>query len=447
MRKSIILTALSLLLSVGANAEALLTIDDCITLAKENNRQLAASRFQQEATDFNAKSMKANFFPTISLTGTALYSSADGSYSSGSGMLPVVGADGTPVGQFAYFPGIDLNYKVGALFNGGVKLEQPIYMGGKILTGYRMAKLGSSMAQQNVRRTESEVILATSQAYAGVVKATELRKVALSYNSLLTELMRSVEKAKLHGVKSQNDVLKVQVKLNESELNLRKADNAVRLAKMNLCHYIGRPLTDSIDVTSTLPFNADQASANAGIYERPEYHLMEQQTEMANQKIKLARSEYLPQVGLVGMYNYTNGGELNGTKVIDGGNYLVGVQVSIPVYDFGYRTNKIKAAKAQYNQAQQEQEDTNELLTLQLTQAINNLDESQLELKLAESSVSSAEENLRMSNLQYDHGVETISDLLEAQTLYQQALQTKVEAYVNCYLRWLEYRKSAGLLN
>jgi outer membrane protein TolC len=259
--------------------------------------------------------------------------------------------------------------------------------------------------------------------------------------------MRSVEKAKLHGVKSQNDVLKVQVKLNESELNLRKADNAVRLAKMNLCHYIGRPLTDSIDVTSTLPFNADQASANAGIYERPEYHLMEQQTEMANQKIKLARSEYLPQVGLVGMYNYTNGGELNGTKVIDGGNYLVGVQVSIPVYDFGYRTNKIKAAKAQYNQAQQEQEDTNELLTLQLTQAINNLDESQLELKLAESSVSSAEENLRMSNLQYDHGVETISDLLEAQTLYQQALQTKVEAYVNCYLRWLEYRKSAGLLN
>lgn len=62
-----------------------------------------------------------------------------------------------------------------------------------------------------------------------------------------------MESAHKHGLKPQNDVLKVQVKLNESELNIRKADNALRLATMNLCHYIGKPLTADIRTADTFP--------------------------------------------------------------------------------------------------------------------------------------------------------------------------------------------------
>lgn len=73
--------------------------------------------------------------------------------------------------------------------------------------------------------------------------------MAEKYHNLLTELFKNVKSAHRHGMKPQNDVLKVQVKLNESELSLRKADNALRLAGMNLCHYIGRPLTAQIDIS------------------------------------------------------------------------------------------------------------------------------------------------------------------------------------------------------
>lgn len=78
-------------------------------------------------------------------------------------------------------------------------------------------------------------------------------------------------------------------------------------------------------------------------------------------------------------------------------------------------------------------------LVLEMTQAGNNLDESVLERSLAEASVVSAEENLRTSRLQYEKGVETLSDYLEAQVLWQQARQTQVDARVNCFLKWLEY--------
>lgn len=435
------------MLPLAGYSQTVLTLDECIRLAKENNKRMEASEQQLKSALYEKRSARALFLPSFSVTGSALYSTADGSYSSGTGQLPVLGTDGVQTGQTALFPGINLAYDLDWIFSGGIKVEQPIYMGGKIRAGYRMAKIGNEMARQNKRLTESEVVVETSRAYADVVRTKELVQVAEAYNELLTELMRTVESARKHGMKSQNDVLKVKVKLNESELDLRRAENGHRLAMMNLCHYIGRPLMEKIDTDNSLPDTDADNTPNGGISNRPEYLMLEQQSEMAKQQITIARAEHLPQVGLVGQYGYLNGVELNGRKLLDTWNFLVGVQVSIPLFDFGHRINKIKSAKAQYAQVQANREDTNEKLTLEMTQSFNNLDEAYLEKKLAESSVVSAEENLRTSRLQYEKGVETLSDHLEAQTLWQQARQTQVEARINCYLKWLEYQKATGRIN
>lgn len=307
-----------------------------------------------------------------------------------------------------------------------------------------MAKTGNEIARLNKRLTESDVIVETSRAYVEVVRTQELMLVTESYHNLLKELMRMVESGWKHGMKSQNDVLKVKVKLNESELNLRRAENGHRLATMNLCHYIGIPLTERIEIDRTLPAANNVHEQEASIYNRPEYLIMEQKVSLARQQIAMARSEYLPQVGLIGKYGYTNGIELNGRKLFDDWNFLAGIQMSIPIYDFGHRMNKIKSAKSQYAQIQAEREDINEKLTLEMTQSFNNLDEAFLEKSLAESSVESAEENLRTSRLHYEKGLETLSDYLEAQALWQQAHQTQVNARANCYLRYLEYQQSIG---
>lgn len=123
--------------------------------------------------------------------------------------------------------------------------------------------------------------------------------------------MCAVEQACRHGMKSQNDVLKVEVRLYESELDLRRAENGYRLAKMNLCYYTGLPLAEPIDVESSLPQTDYAVQSDTGIYERPEYKMLEQQTELAQQKIAAARSELLPQIGLAAQYGYTNGLEVN----------------------------------------------------------------------------------------------------------------------------------------
>lgn len=435
------------ILPFACYSQTVLTLDECIRLAKENNKRMEASEHQLKSSLYEKHSARGLFLPSFSLTGGALYSTADGSYASGTGQLPVLGVNSAPTGESALFPGIDLAYDLGWIYSAGVKVEQPIYMGGKIMAGYRMARINHEIARQNKRLTESEVVVETSRAYADVVRTKELMQVAESYNKLLAELMRMVESAHKHGMKSQNDVLKVQVKLNESRLDLRRAENGHRLAMMNLCHYIGRPLTDKIETGNTLPDIGDASAQDAGVFNRPEYLMLEQKSELARQQITVAKSEHLPQVGLVGQYGYMNGVELSGRKLFDNWNFLVGVQVSIPIFDFGHRINKIKSAKAQYAQVQAERENTNEQLALEMTQAYNNLDEAFLERDLAEAAVSSADENLRTSRLHYEKGMELLSDYLEAQTLWQQARQTQVEARINCYLRWLEYQKATGRIN
>ena len=433
------------------HAQELLTLDQCRQLALDNNKRMVAASKQTQAAHYTVKSYKGNFFPNFTASGTGLYSSANGTFSLPGGNLPTFlpDANGQPIpnGGFAYFPGIDLNYKVRTVWMGSLQVEQPIFMGGKILAAYKMATLGKQMAQLNENLTATEVILETDQAYALMVKAQEMSKVAESYHAVLQELMKNVQSAYKHGLKSKNDVLKVQVKLNESELAIRKAENALRLANMNLCHLIGKPLIETLQISDDFPVieQAFETQIN-DITARPEYSLLNKQVDMAKQQVKLSRSELLPQVGIRGSYDYIHGLKVNEQTLFDKGNFSVMMNVTIPLFHFGERINKVRASKAQLEQVRMEQADLNEKMYLELTQAANNLDEAKLQTALADRSLEQADENRRISKGEYEAGLEPLSDHLEAQALWQQAYETKVDAHFQLYLSYVKYLKAAGIL-
>ena len=271
--------------------------------------------------------------------------------------------------------------------------------------------------------------------------------MAEKYNAVLIELMKNIESAHKHGLKPRNDVLKVQVKLNESELNIRKAGNALRLATMNLCHYIGKPLGTDIRTSDSFPeVEQDIQLQISDISARPEYAILNQQVAIAKQQVKLNRSELLPQIGVKGSYDYIHGLEVNNQKLFDKGSFSVLLNVSVPLFHFGERTGKVRAAKAKLEQTRLEQENMNEQMLLELTQAANNLDEARLESSIAERSLQQAEENMRVSRSQYDVGLETLSDHLEAQAMWQQAYETKVDTHFRLYLNYVAYLKATGTL-
>ena len=117
------------------------------------------------------------------------------------------------------------------------------------------------------------------------------------------------------------------------------------------------------------------------------------------------------------------------------------------LFHFGERTNKVKSAKAKLEQISLEHENAREKMLLELIQAANNLDEARLETELSDRSLEQAEENMKVSGKQYEVGLETLSDYLEAQMLWQQAYQTRVDAHFQLYVNYIAYLKAAGQLH
>lgn len=448
---------------LNATAQDSLTIEQCRKMAVEHNRQLASARVQRQKTDFDLLAMKANYLPKLDFNAFDLANTMSGSLALKSSMLPVFDM-ASQIAGMAEFPAMTVDYSMHNLFGASLMLTQPIYMGGKITAGYNMTKIGQRIADENIRLTESEVRVKVDEAYAMAVKAREMVDVAKSYETLLQELMKNVESAVRHGMRTRNDQMKVQVKLNQARLAITRADNAYNLARMNLCQIIGMPLdlrpsVAKPDVSSMVMSEVLSASADSvQVLSRPEYAMLQEKTELARQQVKLARSEFLPQLAAFATGGYSYGGKVSvdatssvGGQVnmydktlIDKFSGAIGVTLSVPIYHFGERKGKIRSAKASLQMAQLDLDDNRERMALELSQACNTLKEQMTALEIARLSVEQAEENLRLSRSAYDSGVETLSDHLEAQSLWQSALADEIDARAQLIVALSKWRKAAG---
>lgn len=448
--KSIILMLLAVAFSLGNAIAEPLSIDSCRQMALQHNKDKQQAVLSTEAAIYTMKSTKALFLPDISFLGIAGYSSGGDALQIEGGMLPVgtMGASGfTPTGQFAYFPGLDMKFKVRDMYTASLVVKQPLYMGGKIKAGYRKSQLAVDLFRQNERKTEAEVIQQVDEAYAKVVKARELLQVAQSYRTLLTELEMNVSSAIRHGMRMEADRMKVEVRISEVELQMRRAQNGVRLATMNLCHAIGCSLDTPIEVSNEYPAVDDAMSLSSmNVQTRPEYQMLSYQSQLAEQDVKMARAEMLPQLALLAKYGYTYGIQVNDKPLLNGFGFAAGVTLNVPIYHFGERNNKLKAAKVKHEKAQLELESKAELMTLELTQAANNLEEARLEVSLAEQTQESAYASMQISKKQFDAGVEPLSNYLEAQAVWQKANESEVDAHFQLYLASVNYLRAAGLL-
>lgn len=449
-------------------AQQVYSIEDCIEMALKSNKDIEASRHMQLRYEYERDAVRSNYFPSLELTATDMFSTFDGSFSydlvspaaqaiavSLRERLPLFIGPTTQqristglAKRFAHMnPNID--YKIGNVIVANLNMTQPIYMGGKISAGYRMGSYGAQMAELSQELTKEETIVAVHEAYLLLVKAKDLLAVAQQYDSLLVQLMSDVKSAVSHGMTKINDQLKVQVKKNEAELRVIQAENGIRLARMNLCQVIGLPLNSEFEVSDLSDSETEIVIGGENVArQRTESRLLELKTSIAQQQVKLVRSGMLPQVGVTANASLIDGIEIMGDKLLDRKPvFTVGVSVKVPLFHAGENKKKVRAAKEELAQSRLEQESLNEKMSLELQKLTNEVDESQLELDMRIRSLEQCDENLRMSRKSYSVGYEPISDLLEAQLLWQQAYAELAEARYQKNLKTVKWLKAAGQLS
>ena len=464
-RVNILVLSFSLLgFTAGARV---LTVDDCVKMALQNNKEIKIASLREVKYSHVSKSLKANFFPNIYLQAVDTWSSLDGKVDVNVSdpvadyvtkrvwqLAPSIA--GSDIGSW-YLSSLAarlstlnpvIGYKVGNVFVGMIQMEQPVYMGGKVRAAYKMGQLGEKMATLGKRISEDEAVVRTYEAYALLIKAEAMREVAIQYDSLITVIQKSVESARRNGMGRQADAMKVQSARSKSELQLRQAANGCNLARMNLCQVIGLPILSDIEI---LPMNLEVdpyvEEFDNDLRNRAEFGLLDAGVRQASWKVKFERSNFLPQIGL-----FLGGGYINGVKVMDQNlfdrmHFTAGINLKIPIFHAMEGYHKVKAAESEYEQARLERRNLMEKMVLEVQKARNELDEIILETELDEALVEESGETLRVVRLSYENGFETISEVLSVQTEWHNRNAQLIDARHRLQQKKIEYLKTLGKLN
>ena len=179
---------------------------------------------------------------------------------------------------------------------------------------------------------------------------------------------------------------------------------------------------------------------------RPELRLLDNAVALSEQATHLIQAAYRPQVALTGGYLISNPSVYNGFERKFSGIWNVGVVVRMPVWSWFEGRYKIRAAKTATTIAEMEKTDLQEKIDLQVSQCQFNLKEAVRRLKMAESSVASADENLRCANVGFSEGVMESTDVMAAQTAWQQAHSQKIDAEIEVQLSQVALKKALGYL-
>ena len=463
MKKKVFM--LGLLSLAVANAHAIgnyWPLDSLRARAVSNNKTLLMEEQNKVAAHYTHKSATTNFLPKISATGAYMYTSRELSLLSdeqkhtlsniGTGLSALV-PDLAPMSSHLNSAGQGL---VDALHtdtrNAGVVaviLTQPLYMGGKIRAYNKITEYAELASGTMYDKTLQDIIVEVDDAYWNLVALHSKKKLAEGYKAL-------------EGMATKADLLSVKVKVNEAGVTLIQVNNGIELSRMNLCRICGLDMDEPIDVEDDMDDKAqtDEAIGNAELASRGADNLVEQaesnrkelqaldlKNKIYDEKIKLARAEYLPKLALMGGYMASNPSVFNSFERKMKGMWNVGVTLNVPILMWGDRSYKVKAAKAEASMHRYETEEAREKIELQVNQCRQKLQESLERYQTTVRSVDEAEENLRYANHGMKEGVVTLSNVMEAQTAWLRAKSEWVNAQVDVRLASLYLRKAIGDIN
>ena len=344
------------------------------------------------------------------------------------------------------------------MWAGSVMLRQPIYMGGAILAANKIADIGEQIADNDLDMQTQKTLYSIDQAYWLAVSLKQKYKLATSYRDLVKKLNDDVHKMIQQGVATKADGLKVDVKVNEAEMKITQAEDGLVLSKMLLCQLCGIPMNQEVTLAdedketlalSGTPVDTEQqrvAASDSAMNTRPELRMLQNTVDISKQATNLVRAVYLPHVALTGGYTISNPNVFNGFQKKFTGVWNIGVIVQVPVWNWFDGAYKVRASKAATNIAQMNLDDTREKIHLQITQSQFKVKEAEKKLNMAIKNIDSANENLRCANLGFKEGVMEVTDVMAAQTAWQQAQSQKIDAEIDVKLTQVGLNKALGIL-
>ncbi|MDH5767941.1 MAG: TolC family protein [Nitrospirota bacterium] len=417
------------LFPLNAEAEELIKKDEslnlerCIEIAIKKHPNIIAAANTVDINQSRIGQSKANYYPQLSwISGYSKFNALAGSRDQ-----VVVTTDRTL-----------------EEYSSSVNLNQTIFDFGKTATNVNIQRLNLYSSRSDFENVTDQIIFNVKQAYYGVLQAKRNRDVAAE---TVKQYELHLEQAKGFfqvGTKPKFDVTKAEVDLSNAKLNLIKAENALRVARVTLNNAMGITVAPEYYLVDNLTFKKYEIQFEKALgmayANRPDLRSIIAKKEAAGESIELAKKDYYPTLSGNASYNWAG---RTVTSLDNGWN--VGATLTFPLFSGFLTKYQVEESKANLNVLKANEESLRQSVLLEVQQAYLNLHDAEERIPTAEIAVRQAEENLDIANGRYAAGVGNPIEVTDAQVAYTSAKTSYIQALYDYKVAQASLEKAMGV--
>jgi len=369
-----------------------LELEEAVKLLIEENRTLKNARQDIDNAEKDEELAVRSYFPTLDLQSS--YTKFD---------------EGQQLLLGGYGP--DENYST------SISLTQPIWMGGKVSMQKEIAAYGLEIARTEYEKTVEDQIFSLIQAYYGVLQAEGMVEIRQEALDIVNEHLRVVKNNLEAGIAIRRDLLQSQIEQRNAEEELTAARNNLKIARRRLAQLLNYEAQYSVEKPKTeFDFSLDQDQLfKTAVENDPQLMILELNKEIVKLNQKLEGQYYRPNVSLNGSYDW------QGEEFMDEKSWSMTLGVNVPLYDGGKGGINADKQENELQKLANNRQDLLENLNIEVEDSILTVKENAEKIDLEILSLENAAENLEIANKSYEAGVASNTDVIDAQSTYNQA--------------------------
>jgi outer membrane protein len=398
-----------------------LTLDQCLDIALKKSPSIVAAFNTVEVSRNKVGEARSSYYPQLSASG-------------GYGRTKPLNSDTNQTTAYNQYTGT-------------VSVNQTIYDFGRTSSSVDISKSNLDSSRSDLDAAQSTIILSVKQTYYAVLQAKRNRDVAAD---VIKQFQLHLDQANGFyqvGTKAKIDVIKAQVDLSNAKLSLINAENALKIAWVNLNNAMGVPDAPEYSIEDNLEFKPyaitlDEATQKA-FDNRPDLKSAIAKRQAGEENVSLQRSDYLPT--LSGSASYSRVGTPENLPVNQSPNtWTAGVTLTFPLFSGFLTSHRVAEAKANLYVLRANEEALRQQILLDVRQAFLNLQAAAASISTTELTVKQAKENLDLANGRYAAGVGSPVEVSDAFATYVTAQANYTGALYNYKTAQATIEKAMG---
>jgi outer membrane protein len=420
----------------GQAGETALTLAAALDYALRNNPRLKMAEKDIESETHTVSAAQAERMPRVD------FGSSASRYRYPQPLIPLIISGPSNAG-------IEIPDFERSVYDTGVTFRLPLFKGGRLMRGVRVAELRKSMAQDNFTFTRQDLVYNVTSVF---YKILQLRKVLDANEQIVKQLEAHKGVVETHlkaGTAPQLDLLKTDVELAhavERRLVVKNnIDSTFQVFRMllGMDEDGGNPrLEEEAASGDGQPALRDQLERALEL--RPDYRAVQKKKKMFEERIRMAQGRWLPDIFVAGDYFGRAGPTLNYYE-----HWNVGVRLVMPVFDGGLIKAEVDKERTEFAKVQEEERALRLAIKREVTDGVLGLETARERIAVTEKAIRSATENVRVESLKYETGAGTTTDVIDAQTVLLRARTDYLQALFDrevalAYLGKVTGRETAG---